>query len=96
MRHIIAYATLLGTTIQCYIIFFRPEAIDLSLCNHEKTVSESIKLFEDSVLVVKYSSESAQSALATNWHGTISTRVMLYIIAYDNCILSIKKLERDS
>ena len=51
------------------IICFRPEAIDLSLCNHEKTVSESIKLFEDGVLVVQYSSEEAESPFATNWYG---------------------------
>ena len=51
------------------MICLRPEAIDLSLCNHEKTVSESIKLFEDDVLVVKYTSKETDSAFATNWHG---------------------------
>jgi len=49
------------------IICFGPEDIDLSLCNHEKTVSESIKLFED--LIIQYSSEEAESPFATNWYG---------------------------
>jgi len=51
------------------MLCLRPEAIDLSLCNHEKTVSETIKLFEDDVLVVKYASKETDTAFATNWHG---------------------------